>query len=234
MKKFPLTNAEVDDFNSIKSAIANATLKAIDEDQLFTVECDASEVAVSATLNQNGRPVAFMSRTLQAGELHYPAMEKEATSIIEAVRKWAHFLVRKPFTIITDQRSVAFMFDSRKRTKIKNNKVLCWRLELAEFTYTIVYRPGVDNAAPDALTRAFCATINTLSLMEIHKNLGCPGITRLVHFVRAKNLPYSVDDCKKVCKTCPSCAEVKPKFYSAPQGSLIKATKPMERLNLDF
>ena len=234
VKKFPLTNVEVDDFNGIKNAIASSTLKAIDEDQPFTVECDASDVAVSATLNQNGRPVAFMSRTLQGSELHYPAMEKEATSIIEAVRKWSHFLIRKPFTIITDQRSVAFMFDARKRTKIKNNKVLCWRLELASFTYTIVYRPGVNNAAPDALSRAFCATINTPSLMEIHKNLGCPGITRLVHFVRAKNLPYSVDDCKKVCKICPSCAEVKPKFYSPPEGTLIKATKPMERLNLDF
>ena len=233
--KFPLSKSEVNDFNSIKAAIANATLSAIDEDQPFTVECDASDVAVSATLNQNGRPVAFMSRTLQGSELHYPAMEKEATSIIEAVRKWSHLLIRRQFTIITDQRSVAFMFDSRKRTKVKNNKVLCWRLELAPFSYSIQYRPGVNNVAPDALSRTLCASVvNTASLMEIHKNLGCPGVTRLVHFVRAKNLPYSVEDCKKVCKTCPSCAETKPRFYSVANGTLIKATKPMERLNLDF
>ncbi len=47
-----------------------------------------------------------MSRTLQGSELHYPAVEKEATAIIEAVRKWSHFLARRHFTLITDQRSV--------------------------------------------------------------------------------------------------------------------------------
>ena len=49
----------------------------------FVVECDASDVANSATLNQEGRPRAFMSRTLHGSELHYPAVEKEATVILK-------------------------------------------------------------------------------------------------------------------------------------------------------
>ena len=76
-------------------------------------------VAISATLNQGGRPAAFMSRSLSGSELHYPAVEKEATAIIEAVRKWNHFLAGRRFTLITDQKSVAFMFDNRKRAKSK-------------------------------------------------------------------------------------------------------------------
>ena len=162
----------------LKKTIALATLSAVDEASEFVVECDASDVAVSATLNQNGRLVAFMFRALHGGELHCPAMEKEATSIIEAVRKWAYFLVRKHFTLITDQRSVVFMFDSRRRTKVKNNKVLGWRLKLASFSYTIRYRPGKLNVASDALSRAHCASLSTgkiNSLMDIHKELCCPG-----------------------------------------------------------
>jgi len=60
-------------------------------------------------LNQGGRPAAFMSRSLSGSELHHPAMEKEATAIIEAVRKWNHFLAGRRFTLITDQKSVAFV-----------------------------------------------------------------------------------------------------------------------------
>ena len=98
-------------------------LRPIDEGIFFVVECDASETTLSATLNQGGRPVAFMSRTLQGSEMHYPPVGKEATAIIEAVRKWEHLLARQHFTIITAQRSVTFMLDNHKRSKIKNNKI---------------------------------------------------------------------------------------------------------------
>ena len=207
---------------------------AIDDNAPFTVECDASEVAISATLNQSGRPVAFFSRTLSKSEAHYPAVEKEALAIIEAIRKWSHLLIKQRFTLITDQKSVSFMLDNRKRTKIKNNKILGWRLELAPFSYDIQYRPGKINVGPDTLTRAYCSAVSSGNLMEVHKALGCPGVTRLFHFVKEKNLPYSLNDVKKTCGSCDICAELKPQFFSPPTNHLIEATKPMDRLNIDF
>ena len=153
-KSFPVTDSALKSFELLKTELAKAALRSVDESLPFTVECDASDVAVSATLNQGGRPVAFMSRTLQGSERHYPAFEKEATAVIEAVRKWSHLLSRNTFTLVTDQRSVSFMFDSRRRTKIKNDKVQQWRMELASFSYVIQYRPGQQNVGPDTLTRA--------------------------------------------------------------------------------
>ena len=135
---------------------------------LLVVETDASEVALSATLNQGGLPVAFMSRPLQGSELHYPAVEKEAMAITEAVRKWRHFLAGRHFTLKTDQQSVAFMFDNRKLMKVKNNKIQDWRLELASFSYTVQYRPGKNNVAPNSFTQAFTASIQTTSLLQLH------------------------------------------------------------------
>ena len=209
-------------------------MHSIDETTPFVVECDASGTTISATLNQSGRPAAFMSRTLSGNELYYPAVEKEATAIIEAVRKWEHYLARQHFTLVTDQKSVAFMFDSRKRTKVKNKKIQCWRLELASFSYSIQYRPGKENHAPDTLTRAFCSTISTCNSEKLHSGLCHPGVTRLLHFVRSKNLPFLTDEVRKVCASCKTCAELKPQFYSYDDKTLIKATKPFERINIDF
>ena len=175
-----------------------------------------------------------MSRSFQGSELHYPAVEKEATALIEAVRKWNHFLSRQHFTLVTDQRSVSFMLDNRKRTKIKNNKIQCWRLELSSYSYTILYRPGKDNAAADSLTRAHCNAISSSNLPEIHDAFCHPGVARLLHFVRTKNLPFSTEDVRKVCSNCRVCAELKPIFYRPKKSELVKATKPFERISIDF
>ena len=167
---FPLDKEALASFNALKDELARVALSPIDEDIPFVVECDASDVAISASLNQNGRPVAFMSKTLSATERRHPAIEKEALAIIEAVRKWNHLLSRQPLILITDQKYVSFMFDNRKRSKIKNSKIQSWRLELAEFSYAIQYREGEDNVVPDSLTRAHCAAVST-SLEEIHAQL---------------------------------------------------------------
>ena len=93
------------------------------------METDASEFALSATLNQNGRPVAFFSRKLSGPELKHASVEKEAAVIVEAVRKWRHYLTGRHYNLITDQKSVAYMFDTKRRSKIKNDKIMRWRLE---------------------------------------------------------------------------------------------------------
>ena len=127
------------------------------------------------------------------------------------------------------------MFDNRKRTKIQNSKIQCWRVEIAEFIYTISYRPGHDNIVPDALTRAHCAAVSKSNLVEIHNNLCNPGVTRLLHFVRSKNLPFSTEEIKKVCANCQICCELKPRFYQpACAETLIKSLHPMDRLSIDF
>ena len=50
-----------------------------------------------------------------------------------------------------------------------------------------------------------------------------------------KKLSFSMENVKKkVCSSCRICAEVKPHFYIPPEGTLVKPTRPMERLSIDF
>ena len=60
----PLSTNAWKAFEILKKDLGDVTLMSIEEDQKFVVEADASNVAISATLNHNGKPVAFISRTL--------------------------------------------------------------------------------------------------------------------------------------------------------------------------
>ena len=63
-------------------------------------------------------------------ELKHASVEKEAMAKIEAVRHWRHYLTARHFQIITDQKSVSFMFDTKHSGKIKNDKIMRWKMEL--------------------------------------------------------------------------------------------------------
>ena len=224
----------MDAYVLLQQELANTCLGAIRKDILFVVETDASDYAIAGILSQDGRPGAFMSRTLNACERRYPAIEKEATAIIESVRKWAHFPKARTFTLVTDQKSLSFMFDKGNHGKIKNNKIILWRLELSQYDYEIRHKPGKENIASDAFSQTCAKVGSTEKLQLVHDSLGHPGYTRMYHFVRARNLLYTSEETKSVCQSCTICAELKPRFFHPETLTLIKASRPWERLSMDF
>ncbi|XP_031339629.1 uncharacterized protein LOC116168104 [Photinus pyralis] len=175
VSSFPLTPDALKCFQEIKSDIK----KAIDDDETFTVETDASDFAIAATLTQKGRPVAFFSRTLSNPECRHSSIEKEACAIVESLKKWRHFLIGKHFLLITDQKSVTYMLNQNHNSKIKNEKIMRWRLELSCYKYDIIYRPGSENTTADALSRV-CAYMNTDKLKQLHNALCHPGTDPVV------------------------------------------------------
>ena len=87
-RTFPLNKNAGRCFYQLKSKLADATLASVDENAPFTLETNTSDVAMSAVLQQNSRPVAFSSRTLNSNEKRHASVEKEAAAIVEAVRRW--------------------------------------------------------------------------------------------------------------------------------------------------
>ena len=144
---------------------------------------------------------------------HQAPVEKEAQAIVEAIHHWRHFFLGRHFILITDQKSVSCMYDYKSSSKIKNDKIMRWRVALSPYPYDIQFRPGKHNDGPDTFTRVKCASISSNSLHDIHTALCYPGITRLNHFIKTKNLPYSLDNIKHVWKECKICQEVKPRYY---------------------
>ena len=90
---FPLPPAVLNSFQKLKEDLKDAMLVTVDYDEGFEVETDASDYCIAATLNQQGCPVAFFSRTLQNNEIKHHAVEKEAAAIVEALQQLRHFLL---------------------------------------------------------------------------------------------------------------------------------------------
>ena len=161
-------------------------------------------------------------------------IEKKDYAIVESIRYWRHHMAGRHFNLVTDQRSVSFMYDVKHASKIKNDKIERWRVELASYSFDITYRPGRENVAPDTFTRVIGSAEKPVDIIQLHNGLCHLGVTRMAHYVKVKNLPVSIDQIRQVVKSCPIYAERKPKFYTPTGSNLIKATQPFERLNVDF
>lgn len=99
--------------------ITNSATAAVDSNIPLVVETDTSDCAIAASLRQSGHQVAFFSRTNSQLEQQHSVIEKEAYIIVEALKKWQHYLISHHLRLITDQKSVAFMYKPKMTSQIK-------------------------------------------------------------------------------------------------------------------
>ena len=137
-KSFPLKVSAKNVIAMLKTDITNATL-AIPENS-------TGNIAIGAVLSQASGPIAFLSRTLLHSEQKQSRpVEREAMAIVEAARKWSQYIKHLfPTLIKMDQKAVSYIF-SKEKSRIKNDKLVHWRLELSELHYDIIYRKGSEN-----------------------------------------------------------------------------------------
>jgi len=94
------------------------------------------------------------------------------------------------------------MFDQSNRGKIKNAKILDWRLELNTWLTTFaIHLVAKTSRLMHSPMLAFCS----LSLL-------CKT-SRHYRFVRQLNLPYSCEETRTVCRNCRTYGEVKPTCF---------------------
>ena len=98
-------------------------------------------------------------------------------------------------------------------SKIKNDQIMKCRVELSNFKYDIVYRPGKDNKGADTFSRIHCSVSSSNALKELYNSLCQPGTTRTSYFVRTRNLTFSMGGIKKTTSDCQVCSELKPQFH---------------------
>ena len=148
------TEEMLETFKAIKVSLVDLCILTIPSQQdVFTLHTDASGAGIGATLNViregEDRPVAYFSKQLQGAQRRYSATELEGLAIFKSVHYFAHFLFGRHFTVVTDHKALVAFLHSR----VLNRRLQGWMLQLAQFDFDIIYRPGKDNLDADALSR---------------------------------------------------------------------------------
>ena len=104
-------------FSVLKQALCAAPVLVLSDFSLpFHIETDASGLGIGAVLQQNGHPIAFISKALSPRNQGLSVYEKEYLAILLAVEQWRHYLLQGEFFIHTDHRSLIHLNEQRLHT----------------------------------------------------------------------------------------------------------------------
>lgn len=108
------------------------------------------------------KPIAYVSRTLTKTEVNYSQIEKEALSIIFGVTKFNDYLYGRNFTVFTDHKPLLKILGPKTGVPtLAAARLQSWSLILAAYQYDIRYKPSLQHANADALSRLPLQTQHT-------------------------------------------------------------------------
>jgi hypothetical protein len=119
----------------------------------FTIQCDASNIAVGAVIGQTFdnkfRPVMYGSRHFTASESRFSATERELLAIVWAAKRFNPYIYGRHATFVTDHQPLVTM------RSLKEPMGRIGRLfnKIQDIDYNLVYQPGSSNYTADMLSR---------------------------------------------------------------------------------
>ncbi|XP_058448788.1 uncharacterized protein LOC131428762 [Malaya genurostris] len=138
--------------------ISSPVLGSPDFSPEFTIQTDASDVAVAGVLTQEQdgveRVISYYSKKLTTPQKNYHAAEKEALAAILSVDAFRGYIEGYHFTLVTDSSALTHILSSKWKVGSRCSR---WALNLQQFNMTVRHRKGKENIVPDALSRSIAA-----------------------------------------------------------------------------
>jgi hypothetical protein len=133
----------------------------LDEKSTIKLYTDASDYGIGGVLiqvvNNEWRPIAFISKSLSATQLKWSTIQKEAYAIYYSCQQLDSLIRDREFEIHTDHKNITYM----KQTP--TSMVSRWFIALQELNFKVIFVKGTQNQLADGLSR-LCPNIAKLAL----------------------------------------------------------------------
>ena len=142
--------------DQLKTAITKAPVIVFyDISKPIKLSVVASQDGLGAVLVQNGRHVAYASRSLTECEKRYAQIEKEMLAIVFGVEHFHFYVYERQVTIETDHKPLEAIV--KKLLLSAPPRLQRMLLRLMRYDIILEYKPGKEMQIPDTLSRASLA-----------------------------------------------------------------------------
>ncbi|OUT21674.1 hypothetical protein CAS74_003800 [Pichia kudriavzevii] len=163
-KQSKWTSEQDEAFNKLKKALISSPIlvhPSWSGNCKFVLNTDACGVSLGYTLEH---VISYGSKKLVGSQLNYKIYDREFMAVVEALRTWRYYLMRRHFIVMTDHKSLIYL---KNQNLIDSTRVARWMDFLPQFDFDIRYLQGKNNSATDALSRYPYNHENNLTLTKI-------------------------------------------------------------------
>lgn len=188
--KWQWTDAHQNEIEKLKQILStDPVLKIYDPKTPLVIQTDASKDGIGCVLLQDGRPVAFASRSLNKTEKRYAQIEKELLAVVVACEKFHYFIYGREVEVHSDHKPLETLI-KRDLDKVTARLQRMFMQLLRYPALTLKYVPGKQMLVADCLSRAFLPETepdDPVSTFFVHSLIkkSCMSNENKVSFVRA-------------------------------------------------
>ena len=141
-------------FNELKKCISSPPVLTYYNPKLpVTISADASQNGLGCVCLQEGKPIAYASRSLTETEKRYAQIEKKVLALLYACTKFDQYIFGRHVNAETDHQPLVTIM--KKTIHNATPRIQKMILKLQRYNISLVYKRGKDLLIADALSRAY-------------------------------------------------------------------------------
>jgi len=154
--EFAWDKPQIDAFQKVKDIITKSpgpVLAFYEPNKDLTLQVDASKYGLGASLLQDGKPVAYASKSLTPCEVNYAQIEKELFAILFGCKRFHQYVYGRRVLVESDHKPLSSIV--QKPLSAAPPRLQRMLLQLQKYDIEVVHIPGKDIPVADTLSRKF-------------------------------------------------------------------------------